>query len=132
MVSILILSGCSSTQSNDEPDTDGNTESVNSINDADSVKKSEIAAANIDAIITIEGGKIEPSEFEVPFREINILVINKESTPQRIRIPFYEATVAVDVPANGEGYITVEPNYAGRVAVELNGAKLGGVTVVEE
>ena len=132
VLSFAILSGCGDTQTTQttEVDTDGNPDSVDSITNANSEIKTKAATQSYDATLTIEGGKVTPSEISVP-KQATVLVINKESTTQRIAMPFYGASVTVDVPAGDQGIIIVNATYAGRVSIELNTARAGGVTVIE-
>ena len=128
---IVALSGCGETTTTTTAvDTDGNIDTVDSIANADSKTKVKAATQSYDATIVIEGGKISPTEISVP-KQATILVVNKESTTQRISMPFYGASVAVDVPAEDQGIIVVNASYAGRVSIELNTARAGGVTVTE-
>jgi len=149
LVTLLLLimfavSGCSDTT---EADTGGNQNDVESVpstndnidvakanveplEDADEKMIADVLAKPVDATLTIEGAKVTPSEIIIPMNA-TILLINNEDTKQRIAMPFYDASVSVDIPPGEQEYIEVNPKYEGRVSIELNGARLGGVTVVE-
>ena len=124
-LSLLFLSGCGSeTQTNTD-------ENLNVIEGSEQVVKEANVVDEItaDATIVIQDAKLTPIEITIPMDNPTILVKNMEDIEQRISIPFYGANIDVNIPAGEEVVIEAKPQYEGRVAINLNNAQLGGVTV---
>lgn len=80
--------------------------------------------------LRIVDNKLDPQEITIKVNEESTLVIhNQQPNEMRIDIPMYQSEVSVDIPADGYEVITVNPQYTGFVAIELNGNQLGTIVV---
>ena len=133
LILIIALSGCGDTTTQIQPTESQPVENQpvenNPNKERTGVIENPTPLQTADASITIEGGKITPVEITIPAKA-TVLIINKEDTQQRIEMSFYQAVISIDVSPGESEYVSVDSKYEGRVMIKLNGAQIGGVTVV--
>jgi hypothetical protein len=80
--------------------------------------------------IEIVAGQLIPDTLTIPVDTETILYIhNTQNTTQRFEIALYGSEVSEDIAPNSYRMITIFPRNKGIVSMELNGARLGTITI---